>query len=236
MFERIIYKTLVDTIDALVTADAQGKYPKLHRILAAPGREAEEVDKLLTFLTGDGKPHVRHGYGMGGTPMPVIAIVLGNESVDQTYLGNLVGDAGDEAEAFVAEVEKEVGHPVEAAVKRYSFTFNVFIYAENPDVALALYNLVRDTFLSQERALAAAGMETPMFSGMDLAPDPRYVPENIYVRMFSIQAYGHVLYSYDVDLGQFASGKVTKIGRVHVANNVTGDGLNPGVTVFDPDE
>jgi hypothetical protein len=230
VFERALFDITEQGIARLSTPNGVGQYPALRRILSAPGRDDDEVDKLVTYFVGEGKPAVRHGYSRVGATMPCYAIILAAESTAENYLGDALGPAGEEAAEFVASVEKELGHPIEAAVDRFSFTYQVFVYAENPDVTLAYYNILRTIFIGAKRMLLESGMETPTFSGADLAPDLRYIPENTYVRQFTIQGFGHLLYSYDIDLGPFATGRGTKVSRIHVANNVVG--VNPGVTPY----
>lgn len=226
MFERVLFSVIQEGIARM---DASPKL--LRRLLTIPGWEPAETAKLVDLWgTEKGKPQIFHGYARVGARFPAYAIVLSGEQEDQSYIGESAGleTTVSQAQDLVKEIEDAVGHPVEAAIQRWNFRYEIYTYAEHPEVCLAYYNVLRTIFMGAKRRLLVDGMETPTFSGQDLMPDPRYMPDNLFARQFSVSGFAHLLFTYDLDLGPWALGRAHKIDRVFVDDHVTG--VNPGVT------
>lgn len=120
-------------------------------------------------------------------------------------------------------------------------TFGIFTYATNPDVCIYYYELCR-FFLHRNRDYLKGpdiGVLDTAFSGGDMAPDPRYAPENMFVRRFTIET--KVLEGFQkADQEE----RAFKVGGAWVRNpdglDVTtiGDGetISPNVTPIGDDE
>lgn len=228
MFERLIYTVLKEGIDRLATPDGLGHYPALERILGLPGREDAEIDKLIASFVGAERPKLAHSYARAGVETPLWSIVLDGDDTAEQYLGDAV--IGKGAYEYVERIEREEGRTIQAAVERTSLSYHVFVWTENPDVTLAHYQIVSQILRSAKRRFMDEGMENISWAGRELAPDARYVPASLFVRQFSIKCFAHVLFAYDLDLGALATGRGTKVSRIHVDSQIQGN-VNPGVTV-----
>lgn len=215
MYERVLSNIIKEGIKLLAGNDAL-----LRMALGAPNWEESELDTLVEEWKGDKKPRVFHGFARAGAQLPSYAVVLTNEQETGEYL-----DAGgvtyvDEISAFVEEVEAALGTTVDVEIRRFQFGYQVFTFAEHPDVALAYYNALRSIFLGAFTKLTAAGFENPSYSGMDLSPQQQYLPENVFARVLSVSGYAHVLTAAGVSLGPWATRRATRVEGIHVANAV----------------
>lgn len=224
MYERVLFRVIQEGIDLLVA-----KPDALRTLIDVPGWEAPEVDALLSLWSdAEKRPQVVHGYARIGGRFPSYNIVLSGEGQDQQYIGQSLGfeDHLDEAKALVDRVEKALGRQVKCGVERWKFDYSIFVYAEHPEVCLSCYNVLRSIFIGSQKKLLEEGAEmpaeTPAFSGMDLAPDPRYQPENLFARQFNVSVYGHILFTREMGLGPWALGRGKRIAGLFVNNNVTG--------------
>ena len=164
---RILYNALQLGITA-ITADTD----LLDDILAL---EDEELGKAKTYWTTH-PPSVVDGYARFDKPFPILAIVLSGDSNLQDYLG--VGE-----EALLDEDDIVVG---ELFKRRMLGTFTIFVYADHPDVCLWYYQIARRILNVAVPYMIARKFEDPKLDGADLAPDPRYMPDNIFVRRITI--------------------------------------------------
>lgn len=224
MFERVINNLIQTSIDAL-SASA----PLLERALTMRGAAAAEVDKLAAYWLDKGKPGVFHNYAMAAATLPSYAIVLAGENDADEYLDNSANATSiDDIAALIEEIQTEVGRTVDLLVRQVQLTYQVFTFAENPDVALAYDNVLRGILLGGAKTFAREGFERPRFSAMDLMPNQPYLPDKVYARMRQISGYAHVWTAVDFDLGAFATARGIKIEGIYVDNAVTG--VDPHVT------
>jgi len=218
MFERVVHNVIQAGMDRLDVDE-----PLLRRALSSPGYSEEEIDNLVSAWSGDQKPRIVHSYARAAAQIPCYAIVLASEIQDQQYLDNSADAlAITEVEAFIKQVQAEVGRVVSAQIHRFKFTYQIFTYALNPDVTLAYYNVLRNILLGADKAFALEGFETPSFSGMDLSPNTQYLPENVFARMLELTGAAHLLIVNDLDLGPWATGRGNRIEGIHIANAVVG--------------
>jgi hypothetical protein len=124
-------------------------------------------------------PTVVGGYPRVDTArFPCVSIVLLDEKESEPgALDHLVGstlseDKPTEAEEFIGAM--------------FDQTFGIFVYAENPDVCIYLYHLVKLLLLGSHELLEACGIIDPEYSGGEMAPDEGYLPENMFVRVLKV--------------------------------------------------
>jgi len=132
---------------------------------------------------GDHPPTVLSGYARSEGPFPCWAVTLMGEEIVQDYTG-----AGQEA-TFIggggADADWKSGTKFK---RRVSGTYGVNIYAEHPDVCSCYYRVARKIMNVGMWRLLEGGLNEPMLAGADLAPDPRYSPENLFVRRLTVTA------------------------------------------------
>lgn len=140
-------------------------------------------------------PTVKHQYARLDDTFPVISIVLTGEDESDHVIGDYAMQEDDGTEVYTSFWKH-----------RYDF----LIYTENPDHTLYLYEMTKAIVIAQD--LGAAGIFETHFSGGDVAPDPRYVPEHLFVRRFSVEGQRE-FYSADPDS---ALGKAFKVRGIHI--------------------
>ena len=121
-------------------------------------------------------PGVIHGYARAETDFPVFSIVLGNEGEADHYLGDDAGMIGDVD-------DPDFGADCISAIWRHQY--QILCYTEHPDLTLYYYEIAKAIFLTAN--LNSLDLYEVHVSGMDLMPDPRYIPEHLFVRQMSFE-------------------------------------------------
>lgn len=166
--ERII----VDLLNLGITA-ISADTDLLDDILGA--LSAGELTKAKDYW-GDHPPSVVTGYARFNNPFPIVAVVLSSDPNLQDYIGlgeEAALDGDDNVEGFLFK-------------RRMKGVYTVYVYADHPDVTLWYYRIVRRILNVGVKYMIANGFEDPSFDGADLAPDPRYTPDNVFVRRLTV--------------------------------------------------
>lgn len=195
MIERIIYSIIRAGIDACV-ADPEIVKDILCRV---GGLETEEVEKVAALFQSE-PPDVVHGYARVDNKFPLYAITLGGDSQTRSFLGDEGGFDPDTEEDEYAAIT--------------SLTYNLMVYAQNPDVVLYLYQILK--------AILTAGIPTLkgepaflfdiQFSGADMAPDPAWVPAGLFVRRVTLSASRE----YTQPIPSSKLGRVHSVAGIHI--------------------
>lgn len=174
MIERLIYTALTQGIET-ITEDPY----RIDQIFQKEhGLTETETEKIRGYFL-EKPPKVIHGYARSDSDFPLFAITLGAENVTQ----QLVGDEGG--------MVTTLGDPDFGADERVMFfdeTFNILIYAQNPDVCLYYYQLCKVFLFLNLDFFKSCGLYNIRFSGSDMAPDPAWVPAGLFLRRFTMQA------------------------------------------------
>lgn len=141
------------------------------------GMEAKESAAIKATLARV-PVRLQHGYPHANIEMPCIAIILQAESINQKFIGDRgflpLGGIG--------------------AGSQYEMSAQLLIYSENIDLTAALYELIRAILICSHDELARQGIQSPSYTGTDIAPDPSKMPENIFLRSLGFRAmYAYVL-------------------------------------------
>lgn len=183
------------------------------------GLSATEIAAIKTLFAAK-PPTVVHGYAREEHDFPLYAIILGNEGEDEHFIGD---DAGmiDDPE------DPDFGADCLSAIWKH--TYHIHCYSEHPDVTTYIYEVAKSVILVREPDFQAEGLYSIHVSGMDLAPDPRYIPEHLFVRQLTFDCKREFLRV----LRSSAAGKAFKVGKIHIDNpDSSGDitGVQAGVT------
>lgn len=122
-------------------------------------------------------PTIIHGYAHIDMTLPLIAIVLANEGESQNVIGDdggMVDEAGD----------PDFGADIETAIWQHNY--DIMVMTDHPDLTLYYYELVKQILITNTGGVgyfADQGLFGSKVSGMDMAPDPRYLPEHAFVRV-----------------------------------------------------
>ena len=196
MLQRLIYKRLKEGIDIILAK------PKILEQLFGELFELDssEVDKIKTaFQTKT--PNVIHGYARTDSDFPLYSIVLGNEMETDHYLSD---DAG------MIDDPQDPDFGADRLSSLWDSTFQILCYTEHPDLTTYYYEIAKSIFITAD--FYSWGVLEYHFSGMDLAPDPRYIPEHLFVRQITFKA------KYEFERVDFDSklNKAFKVAGIHV--------------------
>ncbi len=169
MIQRRLYTILQQGLAAFAAN------PDLYNIVFGQylGLGDKEVASIRATLTRT-PVRIQHGFAHRDITMPTICIVLQAESQSQKYLGDL----------GYLPLGGEVG-----VGSLWENSYQLMVYSENIDLTSYIYELVKAIFIMSHNLLAQWGIIQPSFTGMDLAPDPSYAPENVFVRVFGLRAF-----------------------------------------------
>jgi hypothetical protein len=128
-------------------------------------------------------PTLVHGYARTGGPFPCWAMTLGAETIEQDYLGKDAPFLDSDGENFY---DPDTGQVVDPKVRRIQYRFDIMVISDHPDITVYYYHLLKYIIFSQQANLEEADVEDLGFTGQDMAPDPRYLPSDVFVRMLSL--------------------------------------------------
>jgi len=165
-------------------------------------------------------PSVVSGYARTNMPFPVWAIVLMNETIIGDYVG--MGE-----EAYIGGGVKDGN----VSKRRVQGQFGLFVYAEHPDLCSWWYRVLRRILNVGHEWLIDKGLNDPMLVGTELAPDPRYTPENLFTRRLTLQVeYEERWRDQDalaVALLPIAEEYLTSDGDLDIAHEDAGGSVSP---------
>lgn len=175
MIHRLLHDILTDGI-AAITADItllEDLFADHYEI------EATETAAIREYFETNGF-NVINGYARSDSVFPLVSIVLASEGESTTVIGDDGGQVLDEEDPYYTA-------DIEAAF--WDHVFHLYIYTGNPDITAAYYELAKVILLAGLATFTDDGCFGYKMSGMDLAPDPKYVPEHLFVRqlVFSCQ-------------------------------------------------
>ena len=134
--------------------------------------ETSESAAVKTYFLDKGL-NVYNGYPRLDAKLPFVAIILASEGEAETFIGNYAGMITEDGDALY-------GAEVSGAV--WDHVYHLPVVSEHPDVTAYLYELVKILLLAGLEYLIDQECMDFSFSGQDLAPDPRYIPERLFVR------------------------------------------------------
>lgn len=181
MIERVIWGMLEAGIEWF-SADTRRVSAFFRRL----GLSESEAAGLRAYYAADpaagahgGPPTVIHGFPRQSGPFPCWAVILAGDPIKQMYLGDdLDGDDEDLD-----------GQPGIRIGSRISVQIDVESYAQdNPDIAICYYHMLRHVLWTSKAALIDAGCDNLEFSGRDIQPQQRFLPENIWIRSLRLTA------------------------------------------------
>tara|TARA_R110002126_G_scaffold36707_19_gene111399 strand:+ start:423 stop:1139 length:717 start_codon:yes stop_codon:yes gene_type:complete len=165
-------KTLLETGIATIVAD-----PTLLDGIWT-GLDPADLTRLKSVWATN-PPTVVSGFAREGAPFPLFAITLAGDNPNADYLGL--------GEHWVDLDDDDVFDSGElTGVVRTTGSFGVYVYAHHADVCAAYYRVARFVFNVGRKALIQAGLQEPQMTGVELRPDARYTPDNLYVRQLTL--------------------------------------------------
>lgn len=166
------------------------------------GLSAVEIAAIKQFFT-EKPPKVFHGYARTDQTPPFIAIVLADEREVDSVLG-------DEAGIISDEEDPDFGSDQYTAL--WSHTYHLLCIAEHPEAAQYVYEVAKTIILGAKPTFIPDGIYDSQVSGLELIPDPRYMPEHWFVRQLTFTCKRELL---TVKKGT-AAGRAWKVGGIHI--------------------
>lgn len=210
MVERIIFDVIKDGLAWYVAKPA-----RFERFLLDLELDAEEAAHGRLYFGGgtapDGStvparpPTLVHGYARTGGPFPCWALTLGAERIDTDVLGREAGFLDEDGEVIL----DEDGNVTDSKMRRMAYTFNILVHADHPDVCVWYYALLKSIVMESQETLEANDVEDLEFTGQDMAPDPRYLPDNLFTRLFQLVVRADETWGVPVTRGTRTTGLFT---------------------------
>lgn len=225
MAERVIFTAVRDEL-ALYTDPADNGQRYKAFLIKNVELSEDEAEKARVFFAGgtyNGEtfeaqpPKLTHGYPRQGGPWPQWALTLGGEQEVEHYLGDDGEPLDEEGNAYF----DEDGVPAESKVKRVRYTYNFLVIVDHPDLTLYHYHLLKHLLLRRTRYLIKNDLDNLQLSGADMAPDPRYLPHDVFARVLTVMVDTDECWVEPLDGGVRAN----KVGGIHT------DDSGAGVTV-----
>jgi hypothetical protein len=173
MIQRFLYTAIRNGLDN-ITAD-----PKILEELFGDVYElpTTEVDAIKTLFSTT-PPDVHHGYPRRDYEFPLYSIIMSAEDEGTHVMGDYVGYDDDPASP---------NYRADQMGSFWNHSYQVHCYAEHPDVTAYIYEVAKNILLGGESYFSSKGLFDIHVSGMDLAPDPRYIPEHLFVRQLGFK-------------------------------------------------
>lgn len=190
MIERILYLVLENVLKAL-REDQTLIDEVFSRIYQLEKDEVAGIKRLFA------KPiEIRQGYAHADATMPMFTIILAGEQQSDFVIGDSAGMTQG-----LQPFDPAFGCDQIASI--WDQNFQILCYSENPDQTRYMYEAARSAFLVNRTFLAQNGLLDPAMSGMDLTPDPRYLPDHLFCRVLSIRTKSEfVLVDYNSRAGR----------------------------------
>lgn len=200
MIERLLKTALSVGIDSIVADPTI-----LDTIFGEKGYELSntEIDSIKTVFAAK-TPNVIHQYPRKDSEFPLYAIVLGVEAQGDHYLGDVAGQIEDDD-------DPDFGSDVLSAI--WTHKYNVLVCTDHPDVTLYYYQIAKSMLMAS--SLPNEGLFEMHLSGADLAPDPKYIPEHLFIRILTFGCSSEFV---RVDLGS-RLGKAFRVAGIHIDKN-----------------
>ncbi len=173
----MIHRLLYDVLTAGV-AEISADLDILERFfLDSYCLESVEIEKIRD-LWAKKPPAVIQGYARTDVQPPLYSITLQNESEDQHFLGDEIGIQDDpDLPGFGDDIEGSV----------WQHGYNIHVYSEHPDATAWYYEAAKIILQRAGGTFNDNGLFEIHMAGMELMPDPRYIPEHLFVRQLTFQ-------------------------------------------------
>jgi len=182
---------------------------------------AGELTKAKAFWASHPPTVVQSFARFGDTPFPILALTLSGDDTAQDFLGQ--GDM-----ALLDDDDYTVGSQFRSVDMA---TFTVFVYAEHPDVVVWYYKIVKRILKMGFLRMIQAGLHDPTLDGADVQPDPRYIPENVFIRRISVKVEYEDIWDDSDSLWVALNGDpetfLTSSGSVTIAHEDADGGVTP---------
>jgi hypothetical protein len=189
--------------------------------------ESAEVASIVTLWKAK-PPNVIHGYADADSKFPLYAITLLGERETDKFIGDSAGDVMD---------ENDPDFPGEQNSSIWRHEYAIWVYSDHPDVTSYYYEVAKHVILTAGPIFIQNFIMDIDVAGMDMTPDPRYLPSHLFVRQLKFSCKRELL---RVD-PESKLGKAFKVSGIHVdssgsPSDVGGVKTNVTIDTGDDDE
>ena len=143
-----------------------------------PTAGPEERERFVKHFLRE-PPVVVLGYPRTSGEFPCFAVVLeSDEETEPELMADYMGQTQEGEDGPAAEY---VGGFMRSS-------YGSYVYAQNPDVTIYLYQFAKMVIFGAKQALECAGFIDTRISGGELNPEELYMPDNMYARVLRIQS------------------------------------------------
>jgi len=201
MIERYLYAALQSGLAEIKSNNSilEDLFSDLYELIPT------EVAGIKTWFNAQ-TPKVIHNYSRMDQEMPIYSIVLDSESEDESVIGDSAGIIEDPD-------DPNFGADCDTAIWKHQYS--IMCISEHPDVTLYMYEIAKSILLAALPQLVDVGLFEGSLSGQDLAPDPRYVPEHLFVRRLGFGCNSEFLQTNKLS----KLSKAFKVGGIHIDKN-----------------
>lgn len=164
--------------------------------------EQTEADEIWTWWQ-EHTPAVHHSYPRRDFTPPFYSLVLGTDSEAEHVVGDDAGMVSDPDDPRYGQ---------DCLVSFWEQQHNILCVTDHPDATLYIYHALKYIMASADDQLANKGFYDIHYSGADLEPDPRYMPEHWFIRAFTLTFKSEF---QRLDAGS-ALGKAWRVGGIHL--------------------
>lgn len=190
MAERFLFSAVEDELAVYTDPTNRGRRFKQFLIEELELGEDEAEQARLYFAGGTldsvtvpaRPPTLTHGYPRQGGPFPQWALTLASEHDSNFYIGDDGSATDEDGNPYFDEDDA----PGEAKVVRVKYAYNFLVIVDHPDLTLYYYHLLKRLVRKRIRYLLQNGLDNIQLSGADLAPDARYLPHDVFVRVLTV--------------------------------------------------
>jgi hypothetical protein len=145
--------------------------------------------------------NVIHGFARKDSNLPLVSIMVLNETNAQSYLNDhlRIEDSGLDP-AYLGEVSSFKPQKAIVSGARVNAQLEVWVYDESPDTVNYLYRICWVLIHCARDILGARGITAGEMSGGDVRPDPKFLPDFLYVRRIVCPVEGDRAYAAADDL------------------------------------
>ena len=167
----------------------------------------EELATIKTYFKAHGL-NVINGYPRSDSEFPLIAITLSSDRESDYFIG-------DEAEPITEDDSPYLGMDLKSTI--WEYTYQLLLYTEHPDITAYYYEIMKAMIILNLDYLSELDCYGFSISGSELAPDPRYLPEYLFVRQLTFRCNSE-FQRFDKD-SKWA--KAFRVTGIHVDKNAS---------------
>ncbi|UCF48575.1 MAG: hypothetical protein JSU89_15650 [Myxococcales bacterium] len=174
MIQRVLYNILTEGM-SLINAQPEILEDLFQENYSLTRSEVDEIKQFFREQT----PGVIHGWARSDSTFPLYSIVLINEQETESVLADDAGQIEDEDDPdFAAECYTAI----------WEHRYDVMCFCEHSDAVQYMYEVAKSLMFAAEDYFLQEGLFERHLSGSDVAPDPRYVPEHLFLRRLTFSA------------------------------------------------